>query len=178
MDLIEYTLFESSLGTISVVAKNGSIINLDINDKPLQEARKNLPVLYPEAVQGQDSSFKTIRFLLDRYLKGQKVDFDVQVDISAETPFTQKVLMELRKIPYGETASYREIGRRLGYSMAARAVGQAVRKNPIPIIIPCHRIIRENGSLGGFSLGEEIKKRLLRLEGVEGIVHQTRFAKT
>ena len=107
MDLIEYTLFESSLGTISVVAKNGSIINLDINDKPLQEARKNLPVLYPEAVQGQDSSFKTIRFLLDRYLKGQKVDFDVQVDISAETPFTQKVLMELRKIPYCETASYR-----------------------------------------------------------------------
>ncbi|HVN97247.1 MAG TPA: methylated-DNA--[protein]-cysteine S-methyltransferase [Syntrophorhabdaceae bacterium] len=165
MDSIEYTSFESSLGVISVVSKNNRIIALDLNSVHPYQVEKYLLTRYPDAVESP-RSFKTIRLLLDRYLRGEKVDFDVDVDTSGLNPFTCRVLAELRKIPYGELASYLSIGKRLGYPMAARAVGQAVKRNPIPIIIPCHRVIRDDGSLGGFSLGKQVKKRLLSLEGI------------
>ena len=165
LDVIEYAFFESSIGTISLVSRNKKIVALDIHSKNLYEAKKRLVALYPDGNESEQS-FKTIRFLLDKYLKGEKVDFDMEIDISGESPFTQKVLRELRKIPYGEVRSYSWIGKRLGYEMAARAVGQAAKRNPILIIIPCHRVIAEGGKLGGFSSGIEIKKRLLGLEGV------------
>jgi methylated-DNA-[protein]-cysteine S-methyltransferase len=165
LDLVEYTFFESSIGTISLASRNKKIIALDIHSINLYEVKKHLSALYPNGHESEQS-FKTIKLLLNRYLKGKKVDFDVDIDISGESQFTQKVLRELRKIPYGKVRSYLGIGKRLGHTMGARAVGQAVKRNPIPIIIPCHRVIREDGSLGGFSLGEEIKKRLLFLEGV------------
>ena len=129
------------------------------------EERRELVRRYPYSMESE-KSFKTLRTLLDRYLKGQDVDFDIDTDITDLPVFTQNVLNELRKIPYGETRSYLDIARSVGQPSAVRAVGQAVKKNPIPIIIPCHRVIRENGSLGGFSLGTQIKKRLLSLEGI------------
>jgi methylated-DNA-[protein]-cysteine S-methyltransferase len=163
LNVTEYAFFESSIGIISLVSRNKKIIALDIHSNNLYEVKKHLSALYPDGSESEQS-FKTIRLLLNRYLKGERVEFDVDVDISGQSPFTQKVLKELLKIPYGEVRSYRWVGRRLGHEMAARAVGQAVKRNPIPIIIPCHRIIREGGALGGFSLGIDIKKRLLALE--------------
>jgi len=165
LDSVEYTFFESSIGIISLASRNKKIISLDIHSKNLYEVKKHLSALYPDGIESEQS-FMTIKFLLDKYLKGEPVDFDVDIDISGESQFTQKVLRELQKIPYGKVRSYLWIGKRLGHTMAARAVGQAVKNNPIPIIIPCHRVIREDGSLGGFSLGIEIKKKLLSLEGV------------
>jgi O-6-methylguanine DNA methyltransferase len=163
--LIEYAFFESSIGIVCLASRNKKIIALDIRSRNLYEARKRMATVYPDGRESEQS-FKTIRFFLDRYLKGEKVAFDVDIDISGETSFTQKVLEELMKIPHGQTRSYRWIGKRLGYEMAARAVGQAVKRNPILIIIPCHRVIAEGGKLGGFSSGIEIKKRLLGLEGL------------
>ena len=81
--------------------------------------------------------------------------------------FTRKVLNELRKVPYGETRSYGWLAKKVGKPGAARAVGQALKRNPIPIIIPCHRIIRDDGTIGGFSMGVNIKERFLALEGVK-----------
>jgi len=163
--MIEYTFFESSIGTISLVSRNKKIIVLNINSTNPYEVKKRIVALYPDGRESENS-FKTIRFLLDRYLKGERVDFDMETDISGESPFTQKVLRELQKIPYGEVRSYGWISKRLGYEMAARAVGQAVKRNPALIIIPCHRIIAEGGKLGGFSSGVQLKKRLLSIEGV------------
>lgn len=177
LDLIEYTFFESQTGIISIVLKNKSVIGLDIRPENTYETKKRLSTLYPEGRQS-DKPFRKIQLLLDRYLKGQKVEFDIDIDISGESPFTQKVLLELRKIPYGQLQSYLSIGKQLGYTKAARAIGQAVKRNPIPIIIPCHRVIREDGSLGGFSLGIEIKKRLLVLEGVFDDIKKTGLVKT
>lgn len=177
LDLIEYTFFESQTGIISVVSKNKSVISLDILPENTYEAKKRLSTLYPDGLQS-GKPFQKIRLLLDRYLKGRKVEFDIDIDISGESLFTQKVLLELRKIPYGRLRSYLSIGKQLGYPMAARAVGQAVKRNPIPIIIPCHRVIREDGSLGGFSLGIEIKKRLLVLEGIFDNIKKTGLIKT
>ena len=165
MDSVEFAIFEAFIGTISVVKRNGRIIGLNITDRDVHEERRALCLFYPEGIVSE-LSFKMMRTLLDRYLKGERVVFDIDYDISGLNPFTRKVLDELRRIPYGETRSYGEIGRRVGSPMSGRAVGQAVGRNPIPIVIPCHRVIREDGSLGGFSLGEKLKKRLLFLEGI------------
>ena len=165
MDSVEFAIFEAFIGTISVVKRNGRIIGLNITDRDVHEERRALSLFYPEGIVSE-LSFKMMRTLLDRYLKGERVVFDIDYDISGLNPFTRDVLAELRNIPYGETRSYGEIGRRIGSPMSGRAVGQAVGRNPIPIVIPCHRVIREDGSLGGFSLGEKLKKRLLFLEGI------------
>jgi O-6-methylguanine DNA methyltransferase len=166
MDEEHFVVYESSIGYIIIVTKNGKVVSLDVTDKGTHEARKIILSFHPDAMEST-TTFKTIRTLLDRYLQGREVDFDVEVDISHLGIFTQKVLNELRKIPYGETRSYGWLAKKVGKQHAARAVGQALKRNPIPIIIPCHRIIRDDGTIGGFSMGVNIKERLLALEGVK-----------
>ena len=95
------------------------------------------------------------------------MEFDIPVDLLGLKTFTSRVLTEIRHIPYGGLASYGTIARRLGCPNAARAVGQALARNPIPVVIPCHRIIRGDGSLGGFGLGLDMKVKLLSIEGVD-----------
>lgn len=90
--------------------------------------------------------------------------FDDDLDLRGGTTFQVKVWTVLRQIPYGETRSYKWVASKLGDPYSVRAVGQAVGQNPVPIIIPCHRVIHENGSLGGFSGGILWKQRLLALE--------------
>ena len=104
---------------------------------------------------------------LEDYFSGKSADFvDLPLDIQG-SPFHLRVWQELRKIPAGETVSYQELARRLGNSQASRAVGQACGANPIPLIIPCHRVIAANGSLGGFSSGLPRKRWLLEHEQVK-----------
>ena len=94
------------------------------------------------------------------------------MDLFGLKPFSSAVLTEIRRVPYGGLASYGGIARRLGRPSAARAVGQALKRNPIPIVIPCHRIIAGDESLGGFSIGLDMKMKLLSIEGVD--VHRLR----
>ncbi len=89
-----------------------------------------------------------------------------KLDLSGLTPFQRKALEVVKTIPYGETRTYKWVAREMGNPKAARAVGQALKRNPYPIIIPCHRVIRSNGKLGGYSKGTQKKKRLLKEEGV------------
>lgn len=101
---------------------------------------------------------------LEQYLSGKKVKFDFPLDLSGGTKFQTSVWKALLKIPFGETRSYGELAKMCGRPKAARAVGNALGANPIPIIIPCHRIIAGDGSLGGFSSGPALKRRLLSIE--------------
>ena len=101
---------------------------------------------------------------LRRYLQGERVAFADKLDLAGTTCFQQSVWQTVRTIPYGETRSYGWVASQLGLPKAARAVGQALGKNPVPIVIPCHRVISSNGELGGFGGGLEIKKFLLNLE--------------
>jgi len=101
---------------------------------------------------------------LDAYFTGQLCRFSTPCDLRGLPPFTQAVLKIASKIPYGEVRSYRWVAEQLGSPKAARAVGNALARNPIPIIIPCHRVVRTDGSLGGYALGLDWKKRLLELE--------------
>lgn len=100
---------------------------------------------------------------LEAYFAGSLREFDLKLAPSG-TPFQLRVLEELRKIPYGETATYGDIARRIGKPKAVRAVGAANGRNPIPIVIPCHRVIGAHGDLTGFGGGLRTKEALLRLE--------------
>ena len=103
------------------------------------------------------------------YFTGEKVNFPDELDLSGATPFQRRVWESTRLIPYGETRSYLWVARQIGKPGAARAVGQALGKNPLSIIVPCHRVIASDGGLGGFGGGVEMKKYLLRLESSVGI---------
>lgn len=106
--------------------------------------------------------------LLERYLAGDPVTFDVPLDLEGTTEFQRRVWQRLRKIPRGRVVSYGDLARELGGGPgAARAVGGAVGSNPLPIVIPCHRVVRADGGLGGFGGGLPRKAALLRLEGVD-----------
>jgi len=102
------------------------------------------------------------------YFAGGKVNFPDELDLSGATPFQHRVWESTRLIPYGETRSYLWVARQIGRPGAVRAVGQALGKNPLSIIVPCHRVIASDGGLGGFGGGVEMKKYLLRLENSVG----------
>jgi methylated-DNA-[protein]-cysteine S-methyltransferase len=110
---------------------------------------------------------KDIQNQLEQYLAGERKKFDIEFDIRAGTKFQKKVWHQLRKIPYGVTISYQDLANLVGGGQYARAVGNANGKNPIGIIIPCHRVIRKNGGLGGYTGGLKYKKHFLKLEGVQ-----------
>jgi O-6-methylguanine DNA methyltransferase len=103
---------------------------------------------------------------LKSYFSGKKITFHVSFDFFGLSEFTLQVLMETKNIPYGQTRSYKEIARRIGNPKAFRAVANALSKNPFPILIPCHRVIQSDGSVGGFcgQRDNPLKVRLLRLE--------------
>jgi O-6-methylguanine DNA methyltransferase len=96
----------------------------------------------------------------------KRKDFDLEVDLSWVTPFRREVLLECARIPRGQVATYADLERRVGRPRAFRAVGNTMRTNPIPVVIPCHRVVGTNGSLTGFGGGLDMKRRLLQLEGV------------
>jgi len=103
---------------------------------------------------------------LDSYFGRDLAAFTVPMDLDGGTPFQRKVWEALTRIPYGETRSYADVAAAMGSPRAARAVGSANGENPIPILIPCHRVIKADGSLGGYSSGTHIKQSLLELEGI------------
>lgn len=104
---------------------------------------------------------------LARYLRGESTDFaKIPLDLDHATPFERRVYEATKRIPFGKVATYGQIARAIGEPNASRAVGQALGKNPIAIVIPCHRVVASDGKLGGFSAGLSYKRRLLRLEGV------------
>ena len=103
---------------------------------------------------------------LAEYFQQRRQEFTVPVDISTLPPFTRQVLAACATIPGGDTRTYGQLATQVGRPRGARAVGQALGRNPVPILIPCHRVISSDGSLGGFGAGMEMKRRLLELEGV------------
>lgn len=110
-----------------------------------------------------EKPFANARQQLTEYFAGERKEFDLPLRLTG-TEFQVRVLEELQKIPYGETASYGEIAKRIGSPNAMRAVGAANGRNPIPIIVPCHRVIGSSGDLTGFGGGLDTKEALLRLE--------------
>lgn len=143
--------WKSPIGTLTVYEHNNSIIAIDFGKPDCMKASDS-PLLHEAQRQ------------LTAYLEGKLRTFDLPYDLSYGTAFQQKVWRALSEIPYGETATYSDIAERIGNSRAVRAVGMANHCNPLPIIIPCHRVIGKNGMLTGYAGGLLIKQFLLELE--------------
>ncbi len=103
---------------------------------------------------------------LDEYFSGTRTTFTLPIAYPSGTPFQHSVWNALRDIPYSETRSYEDIAYAIGNPKAVRAIGQANTRNPILLLVPCHRVINKNGTIGGFGCGVEVKRKLLQLEGI------------
>jgi methylated-DNA-[protein]-cysteine S-methyltransferase len=117
----------------------------------------------PTSPQGDAESVASAAIQLEQYFSGDRTEFELDIELDG-TPFERRVWEEVRAIPYGETATYAEIARRVGRPGASRAVGRANGRNPIAVIVPCHRVIGSDGSLTGYAGGIELKRTLLDLE--------------
>jgi methylated-DNA-[protein]-cysteine S-methyltransferase len=106
---------------------------------------------------------------LDEYFEGRRQSFDLSLDLRVPA-FQEQVLHELARVPYGETTTYGALAARAGRPKAARAVGTVMNRNPIPIVLPCHRVVGASGALTGYAGGLEIKRHLLELEGALGLL--------
>jgi methylated-DNA-[protein]-cysteine S-methyltransferase len=153
MNEILTSTIESPVGPLTMIARDGVLTNVSMHD---QRHVMPLPV---EAVT-DDAWFKSVADQLDAYFTGQLVTFDLEMELLG-TPFQQSVWSQLCAIPYGETISYGELARRVGNPSASRAVGLANGRNPIAVIVPCHRVIGANGSLTGYGGGLDRKSWLL-----------------
>ncbi|KQR80971.1 methylated-DNA--[protein]-cysteine S-methyltransferase [Sphingomonas sp. Leaf343] len=151
-------MFDSPVGTLTLVAAGDWLRAITWPDDP--PARVRLP---PMVARDDHPVLKQAMAQLTEYFGGRRRVFDLPVRPTGTT-FQQRVWQELLAIPFGETRSYVEIAGRIGSPMAARAVGAANGRNPISIVIPCHRVVGANGGLTGFAGGIEVKRRLLALE--------------
>lgn len=159
-----YALYTSPLGDIFIAAGSAGVTDLSIRAAEAAFLERMVE-RHGSAPLSRRSRFTRVFNWLDGCFSARPVAFDVEVDLSG-TPFEIKVWNVLRSIPWGATRSYGWVAQRAGNSRGARAVGGACGANPAPIIIPCHRVLRADGSLGGYTGGEDIKRALLKIEGV------------
>ena len=132
----------------------------------LKEAGPGEPSLQGTASKSAGNHVKAARAAIEGYLTGTTRHFALSLDLGDQPRFRRQVLDVLRRIPYGRVRSYGWVARKLGRPSATRAVGGACGANPVPLLVPCHRVVASDGSLGGFSGGLRIKKRLLQLENL------------
>jgi len=146
-----------------LIFTNQGFQKLILPRKRKREVKEAILREFPESIYRRHAG-RLLKAGLRRYFKGQPVDFRIKLDLSSCSSFQRRVYASILSVPYGETRSYKWLATQMGNGSAARAVGRALKSNPIPIIIPCHRIIKSDGSLGGYAGGVEWKKRLLKLE--------------
>ncbi len=171
---MNFNLFAlSSIGRFQLVA---SIVGLRMVCWPGEKVASSRLKSQASSLPASDAPGQTAKLLkvtakeLTDYFDGKAVRFSRQLDLSGLTPFAQKVLRELAKVLYGKTISYGELAKRVGKPKAARAVGSVLANNPLPIIVPCHRVIASDGTLGGYSApsGLKLKRQLLLMERITG----------
>jgi methylated-DNA-[protein]-cysteine S-methyltransferase len=162
---LHYATMASPIGPLFVAASDRGVVRVGFRCSErsfvgeLQRRLRRRPVRSIERLAPVTAE-------LDAYFAGRRRALELPVDLRDLTQFQRRVLMAARGVPAGSVVSYGEIARRIGIRKASRAVGQALGRNPVPIVIPCHRIVREGGDLGGYTGGLDVKRTLLRIEGV------------
>lgn len=163
MNIIQYKYWNNELlGKFIIAFLNDSLVYFGNNKENFNnfikktgyKSQKNISIKENTTVQ------------LEEYLSGKRKSFDINTEILIGTEFQKSVWLELSNIPYGKAISYKQLAINLGSNKLSRAVGQANSKNPIPVIVPCHRVISLDKAIGGYSLGIELKKHLLNIESV------------
>jgi methylated-DNA-[protein]-cysteine S-methyltransferase len=163
--------FETSLGWMAFAVRDGAVAALSFGRRTPREAVDALGLPPPvEVIDSPDSAEKALMRRLAAFADGADDDFrDVAVDTGHLTRFARRVVAACRRIPAGKTLTYAQLAAKAGSARAARAVGNVMAANRVPLLVPCHRVVGCGGSLGGYSApdGLEMKRRLLALEGVE-----------
>ena len=157
-------IIETRMGWIGLAWNARGLVALNLPRSTRGRARRDLQREYPDGIVRERAPAEMIREL-EEYAAGRRRSFDLPLDWSSIKPFQRAVLQAASMIPFGETRSYGWIAQKIGNPKAARAVGQALGANPIPIVLPCHRVIASSGKLGGYGGGLPLKVKLLKLEG-------------
>ncbi|HVL80267.1 MAG TPA: methylated-DNA--[protein]-cysteine S-methyltransferase [Actinomycetota bacterium] len=152
MDTIFWDLIDSPIGRLLAGRTDAGVCLLSFGWEPFDGVHD------PDALTD-------VREQLGEYFAGERTSFDLPLDLSLATGFTRRVLAETARIPYGEVRTYGQVAEAIGAPRAARAVGGALNRNPVGIVVPCHRVVGSSGSLVGFGGGLHRKERLLELEG-------------
>lgn len=157
-----FDLTDSPLGTLLVATTDLGLCRISFDpDEGLDDLSQTLG----RRVLRVPRRLETVRRELDEYFEGRRKSFDLDLDLSRRPDFQQLVLRKLALVQYGQVTTYGDLAARIGKPRAARAVGGAMNRNPIPIVLPCHRVVGRSGSLVGYAGGLERKQALLSLEG-------------
>ncbi len=151
------TVIDSPIGPLAITAGPAGLVRIDFGPVPSVDDPGGGATAEAHLAQGADE--------LEEYFAGRRTAFTVALDRSERRGFRGEVLTALETVPYGETVSYGELAGMAGRPLASRAVGTAMATNPLPLVVPCHRVIAAGGRLGGYGPGPELKVQLLELEG-------------
>ena len=157
---VRFDELDSPVGTLFVAATDRGLARISYFPDGMEEQ-----IARTFGVRVLRSPLDNVRRELDEYFEGKRRTFDLALDLRV-APFYEDVLRELAQVPYGHTDTYGALAKRAGRPKAARAVGTVMNRNPIPIVLPCHRIVGANGALTGYAGGLDVKRHLLQLEGV------------
>ena len=156
---VRYDIVDSPVGELFLAATDRGLARISYFPDGMEET-----VARTFGVRVLRSPLDEVRRELDEYFEGKRRDFDLPLDLRV-APFHADVLAQLARVPYGHTETYGALAAKAGRPKAARAVGTVMNRNPIPIVLPCHRIVGANGSLTGYAGGLDVKLQLLQLEG-------------
>ncbi len=166
---VSYVVEDSPVGRLLLAATADGLVCLHYvnRDGDVEESLQQLAERLSPRVLRAPRRLDSPRRELDEFFEGRRRNFDIPLDFALIKPgFTRRVLEETARIPFGQTVSYKGIAGLAGNERAFRAAGTALGSNPLPIVVPCHRVLHSGGGLGGYTGGLEIKRRLLALEGV------------
>lgn len=158
------TALKTSWGWVGLAASDQGLAGLILPEPTRDNALRELHERWPDGEEIEAGALGKFVDQIRHYLAGESVEFDIPLDWSDHTAFLQKVWQATRSIPYGQTWTYAQLAEAVGRPRAYRAVGRAMALNPIPLIVPCHRVVRSDGGLGGYAGGLDLKQRLLEME--------------
>ncbi len=163
---VAYTMSDSPFGPLLLAATPRGLVKLSLPGYDPEETLEDLAARVSPRVLEAPARLDEARRELDLYFEGKLTEFDLPLDWQLSKDFRRRALRAIDRIPYGKTRSYTEIARSAGNERAVRAAGTACGANPIPIVVPCHRVLRTGGALGGYGGGLPMKEALLKLEGI------------
>ncbi len=166
---VGYDLLPSPLGPLWVAITPRGVATIHYGLEPSPSELRRLVRVYGPGIVPDHKRSSALARELDQYFNGMRREFDIKYDLSGLTPFQTRVLNATAKIPFGSVSTYGAIAKRAGDQKAARAAGGALNQNPIPIVVPCHRVVGANGALVGYAGGLDVKRRLLGIEGADTI---------
>jgi O-6-methylguanine DNA methyltransferase len=160
-----YTVYRSPFGPLYLLGSSKGLVALCFTKQSFNRTiERHFALVKPER---SDRQFRSVAKQLDAYFKGRPIKFVYQADLLSGTRFQKAVWQKLSELPPGQLTAYGSLAREIKRPKSSRAVGQAVGANPLPILIPCHRVISSSGKLGGFTGGISLKKKLLSIEGIK-----------